>query len=267
MDRFILPLLPLYIWAATTYPTRSPSFLNKTSPILAYMRRLCGGLSWQQASLLPAYLGLALCLLWLVLSSPRGCTAALKWQFDGVLLPILPTINRSCSHLYFDLCIPWSIYACERWERRRGGRRGGGRKRKAVTATMLATIPLGTPAVHLPFEGFSNRQAQHSNRVLQSLVCAPPHPESISAVCMLCTLRQKGVFFQLCPGSLKRVKWCCSPLWELQKTKARKQKSLFQNPPQTTAIRPKRVFCTQFARLSSVLACLWNRQRQASGRL
>lgn len=33
----------------------------------------------------------------------------------------------------------------------------------------------------------------------------------------------KKVFFQLRPGSLKRVKRCCSPLWELQKPKARKK--------------------------------------------
>lgn len=158
---------------------RSPFLLHKTLPAIpVYMRRLCGGLSWRQASPLPAYLGLALCLLWLVLSSPRACTAALKRHFDGVLLPILPSLNRSCCHLYFDLCIPWSIYACERGEGRRGGRRRGGGKRKTATATMLATIPGGTPAVHLPFKVFGNRQAQHSSRALQSLVCGfqAPHP-------------------------------------------------------------------------------------------
>lgn len=31
----------------------------------------------------------------------------------------------------------------------------------------------------------------------------------------------KKVFFQLRPGSLKRVKRCCSPLWELQKNQRR----------------------------------------------
>lgn len=69
-----------------------------------------------------------LCAFWLVLGSPGVCTAALQWQFDGVLLPILPSLNRSCCHLYFDLCIPWSIYACERWEGRRGEEGAGGKK-------------------------------------------------------------------------------------------------------------------------------------------
>ncbi len=129
MGRFILPPIPVCIWAASTYPKPSLYLLHKTLPaITVYMRRLCGGLSWRQASLLSAYLGLALCLLWLVLRSPQACTAALKRHFDGVLLPILPSLNRSCCHLYFDLCIPWSIYACERGVGWRGGRRGGGLK-------------------------------------------------------------------------------------------------------------------------------------------
>ena len=57
----------------------------------------------------------------------------------------------------------------------------GGGKRKTATATMLATIPRGTPAVHLPFKGFSNRQALHSSRVLQSLVCGSQDPHPIPA--------------------------------------------------------------------------------------
>lgn len=221
-------LFPVCVWAAATYPKQSPSLLHKNLPAIpVYMRRMCGGLSWRQASLLPAYLGLALCLLWLVLSSPRACTAALKRHFDGVLLPILPSLNRSCCHLYFDLCIPWSIYACERGEGRRGGRRGGG-KRKTATATMLATIPGGTPAVHLPFKGFSNRQAQRSSRELQSVICgsqASSQPPSwVNGHCMHVLYAQtKKVFFQLRPCSLKRVKRCRSPLWELQKPKARKK--------------------------------------------
>lgn len=131
----ILILNPVFVRAASTRPKCSPSHLHKTlSAIPVYMRRLYGGLSWQLASPLPAYLGLAPCLLWLVLSSPRACATVLKRHFDGVLLPILPPLNRSCCHLYFDLCIPWSIYACERGEGRRdGGRRVGcrvGRRRR-----------------------------------------------------------------------------------------------------------------------------------------
>lgn len=165
-------ILFLCVWAASIYRKRSYSLLHRALPAVpVYKHRLCGGLSWRQASLLPAYLGLALCLLWLVLRSPRACTTALKRHFDGVLLPILSSLNRSCCHLYFDLCIPWSIYACERGEGRKGGGRGGGGKRKTATATMLATIPGGMPAVRLPFKSFSTRQAQRSSRVLQSFVC------------------------------------------------------------------------------------------------
>lgn len=83
---------------------------------------------------------------------------------------------------------------------------GGGGQRKTATATMLATILRGAPAVHLPFKGFSNRQAQRSSRSLQSLVCGsqaphpttkpPPPPNSIGAVCMFCMRRQKWYSFK-----------------------------------------------------------------------
>lgn len=80
----------------------------------------------------------------------------------------------------------------------------------------------------------------------------------------------KKVFFQLRPGSLKRVKRCCSPLWELQKPKARDKTRRvllpLQNPPQTTANRPERGFCSQFARLSSAFVCVCKRRRKASVR-
>lgn len=158
---------------------------------------LCSVLSWRLPSSPSVYLGLAQCLLWLLLSSPRVCTTVLKRHFDGVLLPILPSLNRSCCHLYFDLCIPWSIYAREIGEGRRWKGGSGG---KTTTATMLSTIPQGTHAVHLPFKVFSKRQAKLSSRALQSLVCGSPShpsppPESISTVCMFCMLRQKRYSF------------------------------------------------------------------------
>lgn len=142
------------------------------STIPVHTHRLHNKLSWRQASSLAAYLGLARCLRWLLLGSPRVCTAVLKRHFDGVLLLFLPPLNRSCCHLYFDLCIPWSIYACEIGEGRRGGGNGvslgagvglGGRMKRKTTATMHGTIPRGTPAVQLPFKVISYRQAKRSS--------------------------------------------------------------------------------------------------------
>lgn len=186
-----------------------------------------------------------LCAFWLVLGSPGVCAAALQWQFDGVLLPILPSLNRSCCHLYFDLCIPWSIYACEWWEGRRGGRgEGGVEKRKTATTTILAVIPEGTPAVHLPFKSFSTDR--HSTEADDY---KPPHVNR-NSVLVLFAQTKKG-FFQLRPGSMKRVKRCCSPLWELQKAKAREKlnvtavsESCTDNSDQTV-VGGGRV-CTQF---------------------
>lgn len=87
---------------------------------------------------------------------------------------------------------------------------------------------------------------------------APLQPPSrVNRHCMHVLYAQtKKVFFQLRPGSLKRVKRCCSSLWELQKPKAGGRKTrrvLLQllNPPQTRAIRPEQEFCTHFVRLSS----------------
>lgn len=266
-DGFILPVCEQ---AASTYPKRSPSLLHKTLPAIpVFMRRLCGGLSWRQASLLPAYLGLALCLLWLVLSSPWACTTTLKRHFDGVLLPILPSLNRSCCHLYFDLCIPWSAYACERRERRGGGQRGGGvgggRQRQLQCSLLypgerlryICLLKASAPDKH-----GAAAERYKAPSVVPKAPRIPSHsPSWVSRHCMHVLYAQtKKVFFQLRPVSLKRVKRCCSPLWELQKPKARKKthRVLLQllNPPQTRAIRPEPGFRTQYARLSSAFARL-----------
>lgn len=165
------------------------------------MRRLYGGLSWQQASPLPAYLGLAPCLLWLVLSSPRACATVLKRHFDGVLLPILPPLNRSCCHLYFDLCIPWSIYACERGEGRRdGGRRVGcrvGRRRQRQLQCSVLYPGERLRYICLLKSSATDTRSSAEYYKASSMAPKPPPPnpssppESIGTVCMFCMLRQK----------------------------------------------------------------------------
>lgn len=180
-------LLPFEVCeqAVSTFSKCSLWHLHKNlSAIPTYPRRPYNKLSWQPASSLPACHGLALCLLWLLLSSPRVCTGVVKRHFDGVLLPLLPSLNRSCCHLYFDLCIPWSIYAREIGEGRGG--RGAGRvegvwgrgKRKTTTATMLRTIPRGTPAVHLPFslQQQTSKAQQQSDTKLRLWLPRPPTP-------------------------------------------------------------------------------------------
>lgn len=161
-----------------------------------------------------------LCAFWLVLGSPGVCAAALQWQFDGVLLPILPSLNRSCCHLYIDLCIPWSIYACERWEGRRGGRggRGGWKKGRRQQLQYLLLYP----RERLQYICLLKASAQ-TGRAQKQTTTKPPHVNR-NSVRVLFVQTKKG-FFQLHPGSMKRVKRCCSPLWELQKAKARKKRN------------------------------------------
>lgn len=76
----------------------------------------------------------------------------------------------------------------KRRERRR--RRRGVEKRKTATATILAVIPEGTPAVHLPFKSFSTDR--HSTEA--DNYKAPP-TVSMETVCVFCSRRQKRVSF------------------------------------------------------------------------
>lgn len=123
------------------------------------------------ASLPSAYLGMALCF-WLEQGSPRACSADLKRHFDGVLLPILPFLNRSCCHLYFDLCIPWSIYARER-------ERGGGEDDDSYDAS----IPQGMPGEHLAFKACAkDRHKTAAERYKASSVAPKPLPNLLSWV-------------------------------------------------------------------------------------
>lgn len=74
----------------------------------------------------------------------------------------------------------------------KGGEEGRERvekKRKTATTTILAAIPEGTPAEHLPFKKLQRRQAQHRSRQLQS------PPMSIETVCVFCSRRQKTASF------------------------------------------------------------------------
>lgn len=91
--------------------------------------------------------------------------------------------------------------------RDRGGRGGGGGggRRKTATATMLAAIPGGAPAVRLPFKGFSETDkpsaavaavAAAAAAELQSLIFGSRAPsESIGTVCVFRTAQTKKAFF------------------------------------------------------------------------
>lgn len=85
---------------------------------LLWLCNIYWGLSWWPSSLLPGYL-------WLAMPAtdwprpPEGSKDALgekkKTPKNDTLMEFycrfFPPPNRSCCHPYFDLCIPWSIYA------------------------------------------------------------------------------------------------------------------------------------------------------------
>lgn len=86
---------------------------------LLWLCNIYWGLSWWPSSLLPGYL-------WLAMPAtdwprpPEGSKDALGEKKklpkrNDTLMEFycrfFPPPNRSCCHPYFDLCIPWSIYA------------------------------------------------------------------------------------------------------------------------------------------------------------
>lgn len=76
----------------------------------------------------------------------------------------------------------------------------------------------------------------------------------------------KKVFFQLRPASLKRVKWCCSPLWELQKPKARKKTQGIIAASESPANKSDQTRAGILHTICKAFICLrLSRQRQASG--
>lgn len=94
---------------------------------------------------------------------------------------------------------------------------GGRKKGKAATTTILAAVPEGTPAVHLPFKSSgTDRHGTEADDYKAPRV-------NRNSVRVLFAQTKKG-FFQLRPSSMKRVKRCCSPLWELQKSKGKGKK-------------------------------------------
>lgn len=94
----------------------------------------------------------------------------------------------------------------------------------------------------------------------------PPHVNR-NTVHVLFTQTENG-FFQLHAGSMKRVKRCCSPLWELQKEKKKKAVCYcrFRILHRQQWSQCCGGLCTQFVRLSSAFAHLWMQQRKASQR-
>lgn len=217
-----------------------------------------------------------LCAFWLVLGSPGVCTAALQWQFDGVLLPILPSLNRSCCHLYFDLCIPWSIYACEWWEgRRRGGEGAGGKKKERRQQLQYLLLH---PRERLRNICLLKAAAQTDAAQKQTTTKPPPPPMSIETACVFCSRRQKTVPFNCTLALWKGLNGAAHRCGNYKKQRQAERRKKKERTKERTAVcycrfrilhRQQwsqscgRGLCAQFVRLSSSFGHLWIQQRKA----
>lgn len=194
------------------YSTNPPLFLSLCTYVGCVVR------CHDNSPLLPAYLGLALRLL-AGARQPRGlhrCSPmTVWWSFIA---------NSSVSKSLLLSSLFWFmyslIYLCM-WmmgrEERRGEEGAGGEKRRRQQLQSLLLYP----RERLRYICLLKAPAQTGTAQRQTTT-KPPHVNRTS-VRVLFTQTKKA-FFQLHPGSTKRVKRCCSPLWELQKAKAREKK-------------------------------------------
>lgn len=240
------------------YLTKTPLFLS----LCTYVG--CVARCHDNSPLLHAYLGLALCLL-TGARQPRGlhrCSPmTVWWSFIA---------NSSVSKSLLLSSLFWFmyslIYLCM-WtmgtEERRGGEGAGGKKgRRQQLQYMLLS-----PRERLRYICLLKAPAQTGTAQKQTTT-KPPHVNR-NTVHVLFTQTENG-FFQLHAGSMKRVKRCCSPLWELQKEKKKKRKAVcycrFRILHRQQWSQCCGGLCTPFVRLSSAFAHLWMQQRKASQR-
>lgn len=208
---------PIYfmLWMNQELPlsSKNPLFLS----LCTYVG--CVVSCHDNSPLLPAYLGLALCLLtgaW----QPRGlrcCSPMTVWWSFIANSSVSKSLLLSSLFWFMYSLIYLCMWTMGREERRERGRRGWKKGRRQQLQYLLLY-----PRERLQYICLLKASAQTGTAQKQTTT-KPPHVNR-NSVRVLFAQTKKG-FFQLRPGSMKRVKRCCSPLWELQKAKARKKET------------------------------------------
>lgn len=226
--------------------------------------------------LLPAYLGLALCLL-TGARQPRGlhrCSPVTVWWSFIANSSVSKSLLLSSLFWFMYSLIYLCMWMMGREEERRGGEGAGGKKkRKTATTTILAATPEGTPAEHLPFKSCSSdRRSTEADNYK-----APP-PMSIETACVFCSRRQKTVPFNCTLALWKGLNGAAHRCGNYKKQRQAERRKKKERTKERTAVcycrfrilhRQQwsqscgRGLCAQFVRLSSSFGHLWIQQRKA----
>lgn len=218
----------LCVWAASTYPKRPPSLLhqkpscypcvNVSTVWWVVMTTGLPAANLPGIGFVPPLIGA---------QQPPGlhrCSqTTLWWSFiadSSVSKSLLLSSLFWFMYSLIYLCM-WTRGGEERWQKRRGEERGRQRQLQCL---------LLYPGERLRYICLLKASATDKHctatECYKALSVAPKPPTQsqppswVNRHCMHVLYAQtKKVVFQLRPGSLKRVKRCCSPLWELQKPK------------------------------------------------